>query len=307
MLTLVGCAGLPLTARGVPPGAGSKDQEGVDLLVRYCEKLHAEGNLVLAAAICQRALDRGRTNETVLLSIAQIMESMSKPRSAAKAYRRILALYPNHAQARYGLGKSYLHLGQYELAQQQFEAALGLGGEETRIYNTLGIIKDKLGDHDTAQEIYRQGLQGSPDNIALRTNLGLSLILSARHADGLEVLRTVATDPRAGVTSRQSLAFAYAITGDMAAAEAVALIDLAPDAAQTNLAYYESLRRVGVGAAPKPEPQSAEQAAGVPTPEVIGMPVALRPSPEVVTAGLGSSPMKRCVIGPANRLCADKQ
>ena len=94
MLTVVGCAGLSPSARGVPPGAGGEDQEGVALLVRYCEKLRVEGNLLLAAAIYQRALDRARTNETVLLSIAQIMESMSKPRSAANAYRRILARYP---------------------------------------------------------------------------------------------------------------------------------------------------------------------------------------------------------------------
>ena len=80
-------------------------------------------------------------------------------------------------------------------------------------------------------------MQGSPDNIAPRTNLGLSLILSMQYAEGLEVLRAVAADPRAGIASRQSLAFAYAIAGDMAAAEVVALVDLAPEAAQINLAH----------------------------------------------------------------------
>ncbi len=170
----------------------------------------------------------------------------------------------------------------------------------------MGIIQDKLGDHDAAQRIYRRGLRGSPKNVALRTNLGLSLVLSVRYAEGLEVLRDVAADPRAGITSRQSLAFAYAVSGDMAAAEAVALIDLPPDAAQASLAHYESLRRTELGLGPKPQPQSAEQPAEVSNPELVGMPIALRPSPETVILEPGPPRIRPCTIGPDSRLCADQ-
>lgn len=250
LLTLAGCATGQDTRQASSP---VKAEEKAAQLVGYCQRLQQEGDLANAAGFCDRALEYDPTNKVALLSLARILEERRAPREAAQAYRAILVLEPDNAEARYGLGKTYVALEQYKLAREQLELALQTGSDP-RVYNTLGVVHDQLGDHAAAQEVYRRGLSSDSDNVPLRTNLGLSMVLSGQHAPGLQLLREVSALPDAGPDTRQVLAFAYAIAGDMAAAEETALIDLPQDVARANLAYYEGLREAGVGDPPPPPP-----------------------------------------------------
>ncbi len=254
LLTLAGCA----TGEDTRQASSSvKPEDKAAQLVGYCQRLQQEGDLANAAGFCDRALEYDPTNKVALLSLARILEQRRAPREAAQAYRAILVLEPDNVEARYGLGKTYVALEQYNLAREQLELALQ-AGSDARVYNTLGVVHDQLGDHAAAQEVYRRGLRSDSDNVPLRTNLGLSMVLSGQHAPGLQMLREVSALPEAGPDTRQVLAFAYAIAGDMAAAEETALIDLPQDVARANLAYYEGLRDSGVGAPPPPPPTLAE-------------------------------------------------
>lgn len=254
LLTLAGCATGQDTRQASSP---VKAEDKAAQLVGYCQRLQQDGDLANAAGFCDRALEYDPTNKVALLSLARILEERRAPREAAQAYRAILVLEPDNAEARYGLGKTYVALEQYKLAREQLELALQIGSDP-RIYNTLGVVHDQLGDHAEAQVVYRRGLGSDSDNVPLRTNLGLSMVLSGQHAPGLHMLREVSALPDAGPDTRQVLAFAYAIAGDMAAAEETALIDLPQDVARANLAYYEGLREAGVGDPPPPPPSLAE-------------------------------------------------
>lgn len=254
LLTLAGCATGQDTRQASSP---VKAEDKAAQLVGYCQRLQQEGDLANAAGFCDRALEYDPTNKVALLSLARILEERRAPREAAQAYRAILVLEPDNAEARYGLGKTYVALEQYKLAREQLELALQIGSDP-RIYNTLGVVHDQLGNHAEAQVVYRRGLGSDSDNVPLRTNLGLSMVLSGQHAPGLQMLREVSALPDAGPDTRQVLAFAYAIAGDMAAAEETALIDLPQDVARANLAYYEGLREAGVGDPPPPPPSLAE-------------------------------------------------
>ena len=254
LLTLAGCAtGEDARQASAPVKAEDKAAQ----LVGYCQRLQQEGDLANAAGFCDRALEYDPTNKIALLSLARILEQRRAPREAAQAYRAILVLEPDNAEARYGLGKTHVALEQYNLAREQLELALQ-AGSDPRVYNTLGVVHDQLGDHGAAQEVYRRGLGRDSENIPLRTNLGLSMVLSGQHAPGLQLLREVSAMPEAGPDTRQVLAFAYAIAGDMAAAEETALIDLPQDVVRVNLAYYEGLREAGIGEPPPPPPTLAE-------------------------------------------------
>lgn len=258
LLTLAGCASGHESDIRQSGSAVSPEDKAVQL-VGYCQRLQQEGDLANAAAFCNRALEYDPTNEIALLSMARILEERKAPREAGQAYRAILVLDPENVEARYGLGKTYIALEQYKLAREQLEMALK-AGSDARIYNTLGVVNDQLGEHEAAQKAYRRGLGSDSDSIPLRTNLGLSLVLSGRHGEGLLVLREAAANPAAGSDTRQALTFAYAIAGDMTAAEEMALVDLPPDVARSNLAYYQGLRDSGVGTPPPPpaEPTLAE-------------------------------------------------
>ena len=254
LLTLAGCAAGHDSRQASSP---VKAEDKAAQLVGYCQRLQEEGDLANAAGFCVRALEYDPTNKIALLSLARILEERRAPREAAQAYRAILVLEPDNVEARYGLGKTYVALEQYNLAREQLELALK-AGSDARVYNTLGVVHDQLGDHAAAQEVYRRGLGSDSDNVPLRTNLGLSMVLSGQHAPGLQMLREVSALPAAGPDTRQVLAFAYAIAGDMAAAEETALIDLPQDVARANLAYYEGLRDAGIGEPPPPPPTLAE-------------------------------------------------
>ncbi len=254
LLTLAGCAAGDDSRQASSP---VKAEDKAAQLVGYCQRLQEEGDLANAAGFCDRALEYDPTNKVALLSLARILEQRRAPREAAQAYRAILVLEPENTEARYGLGKTYVALEQYNLAREQLELALK-AGSDPRIYNTLGVVHDQLGDHAAAQAVYRRGLGSDSDNVPLRTNLGLSMVLSGQHAGGLQMLREVSALPAAGPDTRQVLAFAYAIAGDMAAAEETALIDLPQDVARANLAYYEGLREAGIGDPPPPPPTLAE-------------------------------------------------
>ena len=254
LLTLAGCAAGHDSRQASSP---VKAEDKAAQLVGYCQRLQEEGDLANAAGFCDRALEYDPTNKVALLSLARILEERRAPREAAQAYRAILVLEPDNVEARYGLGKTYVALEQYNLAREQLELALK-AGSDPRVYNTLGVVHDQLGDHAAAQEVYRRGLGSASDNVPLRTNLGLSMVLSGQHAPGLQMLREVSALPVAGPDTRQVLAFAYAIAGDMAAAEETALIDLPQDVARANLAYYEGLRDAGIGEPPPPPPTLAE-------------------------------------------------
>jgi hypothetical protein len=75
----------------------------------------------------------------------------------------------------------------------------------------------------------------------LRNNLGLSLALSGQHAEGIELLRKVVDEPGAKARNRQNLALAYALAGDLVAAERISRLDLDEEAVQNNLSYFAAL------------------------------------------------------------------
>lgn len=288
LLTLAGCASDGLQSSRQAGTAISAEDKAAQM-IGYCQRLQKEGDLANAAGFCERALEFEPTNQVALLSLARIFEQRKAPREAGQAYRAILVLDPENVEARYGLGKTYVALEQYNLALEQLELALQ-GGGDPRIFNTLGVVNDQLGNHEAAQAAYRQGLSGDAGNIPLQTNLGLSLVLSGRHGEGLMVLRKAAADPAAGSGTRQALTFAYAISGDMTAAEEMALIDLPPDVAVANLAYYDGLRQAGVGTPPPPpaEPMLAEAMESAPEDMLMEEPL---DTPEAAPETADAAPM----------------
>ena len=73
-------------------------------------------------------------------------------------------------------------------------------------------------------------------------NLALSLALSGRYDDAVAVLGPLALGPDGTPGERQNLALIHALRGDSRNAERVARLDLDPQAATRQLAFYDTLR-----------------------------------------------------------------
>jgi Flp pilus assembly protein TadD len=228
---------------------------GVGQLLRYCSKFQNSGDLVTAAAMCERAHMLEPGNPAPLMQLADILLAMRQPERAISAYRAIVDGAPDNVEARYALGRLYINLEQYDLAAAEFEAALRHKDRDPRLHNALGVAHGLTGAHDSALQAFEAGLKVAPKHISLRSNLGLSLVLNGRYDEGIKVLEEVTADPRANETSHQNLQLAYGMISTANAPHAIpeaasAQADTTPDPVMV-----AELQAAPAGEQPQPRPE----------------------------------------------------
>jgi Flp pilus assembly protein TadD len=222
--------------------AADPTTDKVERLLGFCGRMHAAGDLAVAAGLCRRAHMLAPEDTRPLVELGAIMLELGQHRDGVAVYRKALSIDPDNLEALIGLGKAHLALKQPDEAERQFQTALRLNDTDYRSYNGLGVLKDLRGDHAKAQSYYRTGLVLAPEATSLRSNLGLSLSLTGRHQEAVAILGDLAEDYDSDATNRQNLALAHARAGDMRNAEQVARLDLEADAVATNLDYFAAER-----------------------------------------------------------------
>jgi Flp pilus assembly protein TadD len=178
-------------------------------LLRYCKKLHRNSDLVVAAGMCQRAHEVDPSDPEPLLELGVILNKLGQRQQAVQAYRSVLKSDPGNAEARYGLGKTYIGMGQHDLATNQFSALLNEGHHDPRIYNAAGVAEGLKGDHLAAQAMFQRGLEKTPNDIKLRNNLGLAYVNNRDFQQGIAHLEATANLPIADATTKRNLQIAY--------------------------------------------------------------------------------------------------
>ena len=178
-----------------------------------------------------------------LISLGESLNAMGESGEAATAFRKALDIAPRDAVAMRGLGNALLGANQPELAARQFEESLNVS-EDYRAYLGLGVAMNILGEFVAAEELYRQGLDLAPGNLALTNNLALSLALSQRYEEAILLMEQLLENPDVSVRHRQNLALIYGLAGRMEDARHVASLDLDEESVERNLAFYELLRGI---------------------------------------------------------------
>jgi|GEM_PF-2089342 len=240
LLVTASCAGIDTRypqESGLPPHLDG----GIGQLLRYCGKFYDSGDLVTAAAMCERAHNLEPKNPEPLLQLADVLNAMGQPQQAVTAYRRVLDVDPGHVEARYRLGRQYISMKQYDLAANEFRAALREAPNDPRLYNALGVSEGLFGDHQAAQAAFRQGLEVDSSHVSLRNNLALSLVLNGNADEGIAMLEDIAAGSTANETTQENLQLAYGIRA----------------AAQSDAALADALP----ADAPQPETDGSQQAA----------------------------------------------
>lgn len=244
---LSGCAGNPFDdiARSRPADESAKrpDAAKIAALVRVAEATAVAGDLGSAAAMYRRAHETDPRDVDVMNRLGDIMLRLGDHEEAARIFRRAAGFGPN-GEAYRGLARALIALDQPKAAISQLEAALRIN-ETASTYSAMGVAYDLLGDHGAAQAYYRTGLDLAPGNPGLQNNLGLSLAVSGRHDEAVEVLRRASSGSRATARNRLNLALAYGLAGRTEEAAKTARIDLDETAVQQNLSFYATLRALG--------------------------------------------------------------
>ena len=137
--------------------------------------------------------------------------------AAITAYRKVLAMSPNHVEACNGLAVSYSMQRQYDLALQYLERALALSPDAAHLHNNLGYIHMTEGRISKAAAAFEQALVLDPENRWARANVGVLYEKVGLNPDAAGVTEApsrfpptdvaVAITPRAPAAGASSVSF----------------------------------------------------------------------------------------------------
>lgn len=111
--------------------------------------------------------------------------SLGKTVEGIECYQRLLAIHPEHAEARNNLGTGYLALGDNDQAQQCFETAIKLQPDYAAAYDNLGKLFKQQRKHEMALQSFQKVAALKPDYPNIYLELGTLYAEMGRHQEAL--------------------------------------------------------------------------------------------------------------------------
>ena len=179
-LALAGCATAPQQTAQTGSERVAK-RNSMQAMLQLAARTESSGNAAAAREMYGKVAARYPDQPAGYLGLGRTSYRTGAPAEAAQHYRTALTYAPDSRDARYGLGKALLASNRPEAAIEQFDRLIAREAADTRPYVAKGVALDMIGRHGQAQTVYRSGLEPAPMNVALRTNLGLSLALAGEY------------------------------------------------------------------------------------------------------------------------------
>jgi Flp pilus assembly protein TadD len=230
----------------------------------------------LAVVPPQQAVPDAATPEQQAALLAANARSAGDSLTASSLYRQILATQPDDLEAQLGLAHALLDAGDIDgakpIAARLFEHAprndrvlalmarvdiadgdLSTAAGRLALADSLapdgrdvllarGVFEDMRGDHPAAQRAYRRALATTPDDVALQTDLALSLTASGDLNGAALILEPLAKAAGAAAGVRHNLALVYGLLDREGDARALLASDLSQSAIDSNVKFYRWLR-----------------------------------------------------------------
>jgi Flp pilus assembly protein TadD len=239
-----------LAGCGAP--AGQTDLGSAASNIRVADAAISSGSLEVALQVLQGILKTDPANTDALTRQAKVQFAIGNVNAAEVSYRRALAVKPDLAEARIGLGKVAMRTNPAE-AERIFLAVLKDAPRNVHVLNNLGVARDLQGHHADAQKAYRQVLEISPGLPSAQQNLALSLAVSGRAPEGVAMLNRLAQSGEGGRKVRDNLGLALAIAGQTTEAGQVLSESMSQADVARAIAAYRTLAEPA-GAAPDAAP-----------------------------------------------------
>ena len=175
-------------------------------------------------------------NSEAYLGIAEAYIDLKLLDAALEYIRKAEIRGGDKGVASYLKGKVYLLLGKIDRAEKEFKDSKTIDS-----LNALGAIYDNRGDHQKAQQYYKQVITKDPEYIDAYNNMGLSLMLEGKYRDAIFYLENACTLPDAGVIYRSNLALVYGLAGNMRKAQEIYSKDFEGTELEQKIAYLQDL------------------------------------------------------------------
>lgn len=209
-------------------------------LVRLAESLKQGANYETAANMYQQALTLDPDMHSARIGYSECMRFTGRNEAALQA----LKTTPEDARNAYW----YKELGSVETAAQNpnacisaYKRVLSEFPKDVDSLNGVAVCYDLIGQHETAQNWYQQAISVDMANTRLKSNYALSLALSKRPAEAIEILKPIVESADATSRDRHNLAVAYGLKGDLETASQYFAADMDQTGIRTNLAFIHKL------------------------------------------------------------------
>ena len=93
------------------------------------------------------------------------------------------------------MGIQYMGQGMLEIALTNLNHAVELDGNNSEVYNALGVLHDRLRRYDAADGYFQKAIAINGENYSARNNLGRYLCERGRHHEGMAQFQQVIAAP----------------------------------------------------------------------------------------------------------------
>ncbi|MBO6824672.1 MAG: hypothetical protein JJ879_00610 [Sneathiella sp.] len=184
-------------------------------------------------------LERGR----LLTKLGQAQHLTGQYEPAIDSFLAASEVKSDICEVDLGLGKSLFALGRVSLAALRYEHCLKVEPTHAAAREELALAQIiQSGDPAALQILYETAAE-NPEDQRRQNNYALALVMVGDLAAARQLLERFAYAKDEAFTIRQNLALVMALQGDEEGALYVALMDLPPDQARSNLKIYRQLRQ----------------------------------------------------------------
>lgn len=221
------------------PSAGHAQSPSVEAeqLAASAQQASLRGDHEEALSLYVRAIARKPNDALILRAAGEEALAMGDNDAAFGFFGRAVALAPRDARARAGYGRALVYGMRPKDALTLFDQAVRLGIAEADVAADRGLARDLLGENRRAQKDYRLGLAAYPGKGQLIERLGLSLAISGERDAATALVRPVAQRTGNG-NSWRTLAFIYAVSGDVGSARRIAAANMPADLADSYAPFF---------------------------------------------------------------------
>lgn len=118
---------------------------------------------------------------------------------AADKFLQAVKLNPKSADYHDNLGRAYLELQKYDLAENEIRLALSLDPTVAAYHNNLGVVLDRQGKYQDAEQAYRDALKIKQNSALYHRNLAQVLNTEEKYTEAKDEANTaISLDPNDG-------------------------------------------------------------------------------------------------------------
>jgi len=198
-----------------------------------------------AVRIYKNLLDANSENMEVAEKLGEALHEIGAYHDAINTFKMVLSFDHDNVSAIMGIGRSLLALQTPDQALVYLGRAHNLVPDSITALAAMGVANDGLGESLKAQNLYRKALEIDPNANGIKSNLGLSLVLSGDYDEAIKVLTEISFKPGSTARMRQNLSFAYGMKGKYLAAARIARSDLPEQEVQENIKFFKLIRDSG--------------------------------------------------------------